>query len=258
MIKANHLFFEYTKGIPAIDDISFGLEPGKVYVLLGLNGCGKTTLIKLLVGLLKPKKGTIEYEGNLLNGISYNERAKYFSYVAQHSNKIDDYFVGDYLSFALVGKMKFYDQPKESDFEVIEQYAKKFGIEKLLKKKLGEVSGGERQLISVCGCFIQSSKAILMDEPTSALDLKNQNLVLSKLLQIAEEEKKAIIFSTHNPNHALFLGAYVFLMKNGKIVSSGEALKVITKESLKEIYGNEICFSHELPYKEVSFMRKNK
>ncbi|MDD3383439.1 MAG: ABC transporter ATP-binding protein [Bacilli bacterium] len=256
MIKIKNLIFEYNANQPIIDNISFELKPGKIYVLLGLNGCGKTTLIKLLVGLLNLKSGTIEYYGNPIERIPYNERANFFSYVSQSSSNIYDYIVRDYLSFSLVGNMKFYNHPKEFEMKKVQEYASKFGIEKFLNKKLGELSGGERQLISICGAFIQSSKVILMDEPTSALDLKNQNIVLSKLLQIAEEEKKTIIFSTHNPNHALFLDATVFLMKNGKIIDYGISKKIITKGKLSQIYGEEICYSEEMSYKEISFKRK--
>jgi len=256
VINVKNLSFSYDKSTEVIDDISFELKPGKVYVLLGLNGCGKTTLIKLLVGLLKPQSGTIEYDGKPLEMIPYKERAKFFSYVSQLTNKIDDYLVKDYLSFALASQLKFYEEPKESDFNFVVEYAKKFGIERFLKKKLGEVSGGERQLISICGAFIQSSNTILMDEPTSALDLKNQNLVMSKLIEMAEQEKKAIILSTHNPNQALFLDAEVFLLKDGKILNFGPAKELLTIEQLKEIYGDDICLSSELPYQEISFRRK--
>jgi iron complex transport system ATP-binding protein len=95
-----------------------------------------------------------------------------------------------------------------------------------------------------------------MDEPTSALDLKNQNLVMSKLIEMAEQEQKAIILSTHNPNQALFLDAEVFLLKDGKILNFGPAKELLTIEQLKEIYGDDICLSSELPYQEISFRRK--
>jgi iron complex transport system ATP-binding protein len=256
VINVKNLSFSYDKSTEVIDGISFELKPGKVYVLLGLNGCGKTTLIKLLVGILKPQSGTIAYDGKPLETIPYKERAKYFSYVSQLTNKIDDYLVKDYLSFALASRLKFYEEPKERDFKIVAEYANKFGIERFLKKKLGEVSGGERQLISICGAFIQSSSTILMDEPTSALDLKNQNLVMSKLIEMAKQEKKAIILSTHNPNQALFLNSEVFLLKDGKILNFGPAKELLTIEQLKEIYGDGICFSSELPYKEISFRRQ--
>lgn len=257
MIKVKNLSFSYDKKNKVLDDVSFSLERGKVYVLLGLNGCGKTTLLKLLAGLLKQDEGTISYDEHLLENISYKERSKYFSYVSQLSSRNDDYLVEDYLSFALAGKLRFYEEPKSEDIEKVREYAKRFGIDKFLMKKLGETSGGERQLISVCSAFIQSSSAILMDEPTSALDLKNQNMFLSKLIQISEEENKTIVFSTHNPNHALFLNATVILLKDGKIVLQGLGKDILTYENLRDIYGDDICYSASLPYKEISFKRKS-
>ena len=76
-----------------------------------------------------------------------------------------------------------------------------------------------------------------MDEPTSALDLKNQNIVLSKLIKISSGENKTIVFSTHNPNHALFLNSNVFLIDNGIITDKGISKDILTKERLSKIYG---------------------
>ena len=87
----------------------------------------------------------------------------------------------------------------------------------------------------------------------SALDLKNQNLVLSALKEIAVQEKKTIILSTHNPNHALFLGSHVVLIKDGMIVESGSASETVTVEKLRKVYGDSICLSSSLDYQEVSF-----
>lgn len=94
-----------------------------------------------------------------------------------------------------------------------------------------------------------------MDEPTSALDIKNQNVVLSIIKQIAEEERKIFILSSHNPNHALFLNSSVCLLKDGKVANFGTASEIIQVEKLKEIYGENICESKDLPYNEISFKR---
>ena len=86
----------------------------------------------------------------------------------------------------------------------------------------------------------------------SALDLKNQNLVLS-LLKIIAEKGKTIILSSHNPNNALFLNSNVALMDKGKIVKYGLSKETIKLDVLKDIYGNKICYSKDLPYDEISF-----
>ena len=93
---------------------------------------------------------------------------------------------------------------------------------------------------------------MLLDEPTSALDMKNQNLVLSILKEIAKEGK-TIILSSHNPNHALFLDANVILIHDGAVKEEGSAKELIKVEKLKPIYGDQVCVSNELGYEEISF-----
>ncbi|MDE7182641.1 MAG: ABC transporter ATP-binding protein [Clostridia bacterium] len=253
MIEVNGLNFGYNKYRFVLDEINLSIESGTVNILLGLNGSGKTTLIKLLAGLYVPACGEILVNERNLTSISIKERSKILSYVAQASNLIDDFTVKDYLLFGKVNKMNFYQSPKQSDVENVEEYAEKFGITDFLPKKLGELSGGERQIVSICAAVIQDTKIIILDEPTSALDIKNQHKVLKLLKEISLNEDKAIILSSHNPNHALYLDSNVFLLKDGKIIDSGTAKEIITVENLKSIYGDNICNSCDLGYSEISF-----
>ena len=252
-IDVNGLKFGYNKDRLVLDDINFSIESGSINILLGLNGSGKTTLIKLLAGLYEPACGEILVGERNLKSIPIRERSKILSYVAQASNLIDDFTVKDYLLFGKVNKMNFYQSPKQKDIENVEEYAEKFGITGFLPKKLGELSGGERQIISICAAVIQDTKIIILDEPTSALDIKNQHKGLSLLKEISLKEDKAIILSSHNPNHALYLDSNVFLLKDGKITDNGVAKDIITVENLEAIYGNNICLSKEQPYSEISF-----
>ena len=257
MIIIKNLNFNYYKGTKkVINNLSVKIEKGTINILLGLNGCGKTTLIKLLSGLLEPTSGEIFYDNRLLKDISIKERSKIFSYVSQKSINSDDFNVKDYLTYGVVNSLKFYELPKDEHEKEVLQVSKKLNIEHLLDKKIGQLSGGEKQIITIAAAIIQYTPVIILDEPTSALDLKNQNSVLSLLKEIAKDGK-TIILSSHNPNHALFLNANVLLMNNGTIIKSGQSNEVIKKEQLKEIYGNSLCYSNELPYNEISFNEFN-
>lgn len=253
MIDVKELKFGYKKERLVLDDINLAVETGSVNVLLGLNGSGKTTLIKLIAGLYEPICGEIFIEGRNLKTIPIKERSKTLSYVAQTFNLIDDFLVKDYLLFGKVNKMSFYQSPKQSDIENIEVYAEKFGITPFLSKRLGELSGGERQIVSICAAVIQDTEIIVLDEPASALDIRNQHKVLRLLKEITQNENKAIILSSHNPNHALYLDSNVFLLKDGRIKSNGSSQDIVTVENLKLIYGDNICLSNELKYSEISF-----
>lgn len=252
-VEVKDLSFSYDNRKFVLNNLNFHCKDGSINVLLGLNGSGKTTLIKCLAGLLKPQSGEIIIEGKNLKDISIKERAKIVSYVSQKNNNIDDFSVYDYLSFGTSSELEFYESPKEKQKQNILKQAERFNISHLLDKKLGELSGGERQIVSICSAIIQNTKIVILDEPTSALDIKNQNIVLSIIKQIAKEEKKIFILSSHNPNHALFLNSSVCLLKDGKVANFGTASEIIQVDKLKEIYGENICESKELPYKEISF-----
>ena len=254
MISAKELEFKYSKhGNLVLNKLNFECKQGTINVLIGLNGSGKTTLIKLLAGLLKPNSGIIEFQGIDLFEMTIKERSKLIAYVSQKSNFLDDFVVKDYLLFGMVNSMSFYQSPNEQSEKNAELYAEKLGVTHLLNKKLGELSGGERQIVSVCCSLIQNTPFILLDEPTSFLDIKNQHRILSVLKAIARNENKTIVLSSHNPNHALFLNSQVFLLKEGKIIQQGKAEDIITIEKLRPIYGDKICLSRNIDYNEISF-----
>lgn len=253
-IKISNLSFKYDKKATktVLNSINLEIKQGSVNVLLGLNGCGKTTLIKLLAGLEKPLEGTIEYDGSNLQTIRIRERAKIFAYVPQQANVTNDIPVRQYLSYGTTNTLAFYEHPGKEEMERVEATAERLNISHLLDKNLGEVSGGELQIVLIACSLIQNTEILLLDEPTSALDMKNQNLVLSILKEVAKEGK-TIILSSHNPNHALYLDSNVVLIHDGVIRDEGSAKELIKVEKLKPIYGDYVCASNGLGYEEISF-----
>lgn len=253
-IKISNLSFKYDKKAAktVLNSINMGIKPGSVNVLLGLNGCGKTTLIKLLAGLEKPLEGTIEYDDKNLQTIKIRERSKIFAYVPQQANVTNDIPVRQYLSYGTTNTLAFYEHPGKEEMKRVEAMAERLHISHLLDKNLGEISGGELQIVLIACSLIQNTEILLLDEPTSALDMKNQNLVLSILKDVAKEGK-TIILSSHNPNHALYLNSNVVLIHDGVIRDEGPAKELIKVEKLKPIYGDHVCVSNELGYEEISF-----
>ena len=256
-IELENVTFSYGKGKrKVLDGVGLSCEPGSVNALIGLNGCGKTTLIKVMAGLEKPSAGTVRYYGRDLSELTFRERASVLAYVRQNYGSLSDYSVKDYLLFGTANKLDLFDVPGKGEKEAVREIVERFGITHLYDKKLGELSGGERQIVSVCSAMVQDSKVVLLDEPCSALDIVNQNKVLTILNSIAKDSEKTILFSTHNPNNALYTEANVFLLGSGKIIDSGPAEEIITPDRLKPIYGEGICYSKDQPYNEISFARR--
>ncbi len=255
LIKISNLSFKYDKksAKTVLNNLNLDIKEGTVNVLLGLNGCGKTTLIKLLAGLEKPLEGTIQYGDDDLQKLSYRKRSTIFSYVPQQANVTSDVPVKQYLSYGTTNTLAFYEHPGKEEMKRVEEIAHKLKISHLLDKNLGEISGGELQIVLIACALIQGTEIMLLDEPTSALDMKNQNLVLSILKKVAIEENKTIILSSHNPNNARFLNANVILMNNGTVQDQGSGEEIITVEKLRDVYGDAICYTDELGYREISF-----
>ncbi len=254
LLEVKNLSYSYKTNQEVLNNISLKIEEGTINALLGLNGCGKTTLLKLIASLLKTRTSEIFINGKGLNDLKNHEKAKLISYVPQLSSSEEDFLVKDFLLFGFVSDLKFYERPKHNQVEKMNEAAIKFDIELLLDKKLNELSGGERQKVYICSAYLQDTPLILLDEPMSALDLKNQSLIISILKEL-REEGKTIILSTHNPNIALILNSNVILMNNGEICKFGHCKDIVKVDILKEIYGDQLISAKEVEYDEITISR---
>jgi iron complex transport system ATP-binding protein len=253
VIKVTNLSYNYIGETRAvIDDISVDINTEDITTILGLNGSGKTTLIKLLVNILKPTSGSITINNKNIADMSIKERSKLIAYVPQLIKVDYDFYVHDYLSFSLTNQLDEFRSPSQEHQKKIKEMTNKFKISHLLNKKLNNLSGGERQIIAICGAFIQESPIIILDEPTSALDLKNQSMVIKALKNGRQGSGKTFILSTHNPNHALSLGGDTIILNDNKIYAKGKSREIVTLETLKPIYGDVIDYAKNIPYNVIT------
>lgn len=250
-IKFDHVSFSYNNKKEVISDISFEISKGKTTMLLGKNGSGKTTLLKLLMNFEKPQNGTIYLYNKNINDYTIIDKSKEMSYVGQDIFNQFDFTVEDYLLFGVTNALSMFQLPDKKHLDLVKRFAHKFGIEHLMNKKMDQISGGEKQIVMICRAFIQNTEIIVMDEPLSALDFGNQNIIL-KLIKNLNKENKTIIFTTHNPNHALFLNANFIIIDKCKIVMHGIARENLTLEVLNKVYDGSIGLSKEHFYEEFS------
>lgn len=238
VIDVKNLSWEY-KNKQVLKSINFSVHGGEVLALMGLNGCGKTTLLNCIMGFLKVNKNTVYLCGKDTSCLSVIEKAQLVSYVSQNIDANCLLTVYEYLSLGLIAHKKFYELSNKIDKEYITNCAGSMNIQNLLEKKMNEISGGELQLVAITRALIQDTPIIIFDEPMAALDYKNQIKYL-KVIGELKKMGKTIIFSSHNPNHALALKSKVCLLNDMKILAVGDAAKVLTKENLVSVYGEEI------------------
>lgn len=247
-VNITNLSFSYG-AVSVLDDCTFNIDENTITVLLGANGAGKSTLFSCLMKQQKVNNQTIKIDSKPIEELSLKSLSRMISYVPQINTIADlDCVVRDYLVEGRTPYLSAFSIPGREEYLIAEKYASMIGITHLLSKNLQHLSGGELQLVLVARALVQETPIIIMDEPMSALDLGNQAKIL-KLIKLLKENGKTVIFSSHNPNHALILGCNVCMLKNGKIVSFGNAQECITQQNIKELYGNDISVKETEDYK---------
>lgn len=233
MIEAKNLSYAYSKkGPKVLDDVSISLETGQIGILLGPNGVGKSTLIRCMAGLLKPRSGTISLDGEDLLKMKANTRALKIAYVPQ---KVSFSPLSVYDSI-MVGRLPYFGlYPGKKDHEVVLTAIEEFGLTHLLARNVLELSGGEQQIVAICRAYVQGASAILFDEPTANLDIANRHLVLAQIRKL-KEKGLTILISMHDINEALELGERFFFLKENRIPFQG-GIEALTPVNIKEIFG---------------------
>ncbi len=233
MLKIENLSFKYRKNSPLIlDDISLSLNDGEIGIILGKNGVGKSTLFKLIVGLIKPKSGNIFVDEFNLNNMKSKDRAKLISYVPQ-TIEFGDLSVYETI---LSGRVSHYSLfPSKKDEEIVQNVIKEMHLEGFLNKNVNELSGGERQKIAIARALVQEPRVLIFDEPTGNLDIGNEQLILDEAHKICRNKNISILISIHDISIASYYGDKFFLLKDNKIKYSGDK-EVINETNISDIF----------------------
>lgn len=206
----------------ALDNISFNIEGGKAFGILGRNGAGKTTFIRILLGIMNEDSGEI-----LIDGKSIRDSKLKFGYLPEERGLYLKYKVCDQLLyFAELNGLK----KKEAE-KIIREHLKLFKIEEYYNKKIEELSKGNKQKIQLIAAIIHDPDIIVLDEPFSGLDPVNVEL-FKEVIKNLLKNKKTIIFSSHQMNNVEEFCDYVILLKKGEIKLQGRI------EDIKDYYGS--------------------
>lgn len=229
--EVKNLAFSYD-GAPVLRDVSFTIEDGDCMAILGTNGTGKSTLLKCLNRILKPKGGTVLLNGRDCAEMGGRQLAKSLAYVAQ-SQQIARNTVFDEV---MLGRKPYirWDAGK-TDMEIVESCIKKLGLEAFSNRYTDELSGGELQKVVIARALAQQPSVLLLDEPTSSLDMKNQLSTVSAIRQIVEESGISVIATMHDLNLALRFANKFLLLCEGEVFAVG-GTEIITEENIRLVY----------------------
>jgi iron complex transport system ATP-binding protein len=216
--------------------VSFALGAGEVMCVLGPNGGGKTTLFRTLLGLLPKHAGAIRLEGADLGSLSRSEIARRIGYVPQGHSAYFAYTVHEFVLMGRTAHLGLFSVPQKQDREVALRALESLGIAHLADKPVTEISGGERQLALVARALAQQPKLLVLDEPTASLDFGNQVRVLERIGALAGSGI-AILFSSHDPDHAFLVARRALLLAEGRVLEIGAPREVIRTDTLQRMYG---------------------
>tara|TARA_Y100000741_G_scaffold267714_2_gene208050 strand:+ start:376 stop:1095 length:720 start_codon:yes stop_codon:yes gene_type:complete len=216
----------------AVKNINFKIKENEIIGLLGPNGCGKTTTIGMILGLLKPTSGEILIDGLKIekNRIETLQKINFISPYIELPKKLT-------VKQNLIVYARLYDVKNINNR--IDYLIEKFRLQDLLNKLSGELSSGQKNRVSLAKALINDPKVLLLDEPTASLDPEVGDYVRTILEEYKKENNISILLASHNMNEVTRLCSSVLMMKEGKIIDEGKPLDLIKKhgrENLEEVF----------------------
>ena len=220
------------------EHLSLDARQGEMIGLIGPNGCGKSTLLRTLAGLQPPLNGQIFVNGKELKRQNLREKAKLIALVL--TDRIEDTHL-DVAGLVAAGRSPhtgWFNTLKEEDRQKAEEAIRQVHLQGYEKKKINQLSDGERQRAMIAKALAQDTPAILLDEPTSHLDLPNRANILLLLRKLAQETGKAILLSTHELDLALQACHKIWLMTPHKGIIAGSPHELTQNNQLQEAFRN--------------------
>lgn len=233
MIEAKNLTMVYGNGNKATDDISFNIKAGEIVGFAGPNGSGKTTVIKMLAGILKPTSGTAVINGHDINKEPIKAKMS-FAYIADNPDILIQLTGLEYLNFIA----DMYEVKEDVRKEKIKVLSERFGMKDVLNTQMREYSHGMRQKLMVISALIHDPPAWILDEPMTGLD-PSAAFELKQMMREHAKAGNAVLFSTHVLEVAEQLCDRIIIINKGKIVSEGtlEYLRLTNPgKTLEEIF----------------------
>jgi iron complex transport system ATP-binding protein len=222
-----------------VEDLNLSIPSGKITALVGANGSGKSTILKTMARILKPRKGSVFLDSKAIHQQSTKEVAKQLAILPQNPVAPDGLTVGELVGYGRFPHQKGFGSQTKEDREIIRWAIHVTGMQDFFDRPVDQLSGGQRQRAWIAMALAQQTDILFLDEPTTFLDMGHQLEVLKLLQKLNEEEGRTIVMVVHDLNHATRYAQHMVAIKQGKVVSEGAPDEVMTQEVLREVFGIE-------------------
>ena len=221
-----------------LQDVSAVFPREKVSVLLGPNGCGKTTLLKTALGLLPRDRGEILYDGQEISSLTAREIALHAAYLSQSRN-IPHISVGRMVLHGRFPHLSYPRHYRREDYEIVRHALQRTDSLDLIDRPMEELSGGQRQKVYLAMALAQETNTIFMDEPTTYLDVRHQLEVMDIARSLAEEGI-AVVMVLHDLSLALRTADQTIVMNGGRILQSGTPDEIYASGTLQQVFSVQV------------------
>lgn len=230
MLKVDGLHFSYPQH-EVFKNISFTLSQGEICAILGQNGVGKTTLLKIIAGLNKSDAGRLFINGKpaIYHGRVYED----VTFLRQNEAYGIHLTVFEVLILSAKGD-SFFIQKEEK--ETVNRILEKLKITHLADRYLYQLSGGQLKMVFIAQAFCRNKQILLLDEPISNLDYYNQLFIMQKIYEISRQNQLTVLITLHDVNMALACSDKVLVMANGEIYDFGRPRQVITGKMMRDVF----------------------
>ena len=219
--------------------LSAGIEHGTLTGLLGPNGCGKTTLLRLMAGVLRPQHGSIMIDGEAVDRMPRRKLGRRIAIVPQETHPAFDYTAMEMVLMGRHPHLDTFQLEGPNDYAIAAEALTATGTGHLAARAYATLSGGEKQRVVIAGALAQQPEVLLLDEPTASLDLAYQLEVSSLLTRLNRDRAVTMVLATHDLNLAASVCDRLVLMRAGEILAHGATADVLTQASINQLYNVE-------------------
>ena len=220
-----------------LSNISFEVSTGEFFVIIGPNGAGKTSLLKIVSGLQKAQQGSVTIKGKNITGYTRRNLSQILAIVPQHIEVGFPFTVADTVIMGRSPHLGILGMEGKNDFDIAEEAMEFTEVSHLADRKLFQLSGGELQRVIIARAICQQPEIILLDEPTTALDPSHQLKIMDLMERFRRQHNTTIIMVSHDLNLASMYGDRLMLLKEGRVIKTGDPKEVLNKSLLEESYG---------------------